>query len=121
MKLFLLSMIFSFTVLSTKAQTVSDLPAGKYETIIKNDGKWDKGDIVLLDDGHYKIAPGNDKGEYRFSATAQRVFFTSGPLKGVYAKTTISNNNPAILIPLTENQQLGLRLAKADIVGLLKN
>jgi hypothetical protein len=121
MKLFLLFTVLSLAVLSSKAQTVSNLPSGKYETIIKNNGKWDKGDIVLLDEGHYKITSGNETGEYRFSVTAQRLFFTSGPLKGIFAKTTQSNNVPAILIPLSENQQLGLKLATADIVGYLKN
>jgi|GEM_PF-1158701 len=121
MKLFLLFSLFSFAFFCGKAQNVNTLPAGKYETSIKNNGKWDKGDIVLIDEGHYKISSTNEAGEYRFSATAQRVFFTSGPLKGIFAKTTLSNNSPAILIPLTENQQLGLKLATADIVGYLKN
>jgi len=121
MKSILLSTVLLFTVLFTKAQQVSDLPAGKYETVIKNKGKWDKGDIVLQDEGHYKITSSNESGEYRFSVTAQRIFFTSGPLKGIFAKTTLSNKAPAILIPLTENEQLGLKLASDDIVGLLKN
>ncbi|HEU4634266.1 MAG TPA: hypothetical protein VFS22_09790 [Flavisolibacter sp.] len=121
MKLFLLSVLLSLAVLSSKAQNVNNLPAGKYETIIKNNGKWDKGDIVLLDEGHYKITSSDETGEYRFSVTAQRLFFTSGPLKGIFAKTTQSNNVPAILIPLTENQQLGLKLASADILGYLKH
>jgi hypothetical protein len=97
------------------------LPSGKYETLIKNNGKWDKGDIVLLDEGHYKITTSNETGEYRFSITAQRLFFTSGPLKGVFAKTTLNNNSPSILIPLSENQQLGLKLASADVVAYLRN
>lgn len=121
MKLFLLSLFFSFAGLSLKAQNVNNLPAGKYETIIKNDGKWDKGDIVLLDENHYKLTTASETGEYRFSATAQRVFFTSGPLKGIFAKTIMSTNSPAILIPLSENRQLGLKLATADIVGSFKN
>lgn len=120
MKLFILSIMFSCVGLVTKAQ-VNNLPSGRYETVIKNNGKWDKGDILLLDEGHYKIGNGNDSGEYRFSATAQRVFFTSGPLKGIFARTTMANNSPAILIPLSENQQLGLKLATGDIVGSLKN
>ncbi len=120
MKLFLLSTLFLFTAPSLQAQKVDHLPAGKYETVIKNKGKWDKGDLVLLDEGHYKITSTNEAGEYRFSVTAQRIFFTSGPLKGIFAKTTQTNNAPAILIPLTENQQLGFKLATADIVGYLK-
>jgi hypothetical protein len=121
MKLFLLSTLFLLTVFSAKAQEVKALPAGKYETLIKNNGKWDKGDIVLLDETHYKISSANENGEYRFSATAQRIFFTSGPLKGIFTKTILTNGTPAILIPLTENQQLGFKLASDDIVGALKN
>lgn len=121
MKSFLLSMLCLFLFMLVKAQNVDRLPAGKYETIIKNNGKWDKGDIILADEGHYKITSGNETGEYRFSATAQRVFFTSGPLKGIYAKTILSNNSPVILIPLTENQQLGLKLATNDILGYFKH
>ncbi len=122
MKLFLLFAFFSFALQpGAKAQNVNHLPSGKYESIIKNNGKWDKGDIVLLDEGHYKITSSDEAGEYRFSVTAQRIFFTSGPLKGIFAKTTQSNNAPAILIPLTENQQLGLKLAAADVVAYLKN
>jgi len=120
MKLIILSCIFSFVTLVTNAQ-VNSLPPGRYETVIKNNGKWDKGDIQLIDDGHYKIGNSNESGEYRFSATAQRVFFTSGPLKGIFARTVMANSSPAILIPLSENQQLGLKLATADIVGSLKN
>ena len=121
MKLFLLFTLFSFSVLSAKAQNIDHLPAGKYETTIKNNGKWDKGDIILLDEGHYKLTSGDETGEYRFSVTAQRLFFTSGPLKGIFAKTTRNSNDPAILIPLTENRQLGFKLAIADIICYLKN
>lgn len=121
MKLFLLSIAFSLAAGAATAQHVHTLPPGKYETLIKNDGKWDKGDIVLLDEGHYKLSSGGETGEYRFSSTAQRVFFTSGPLKGIFAKTILSSNEPAILIPLSENRQLGLKLATADIVGSFKD
>lgn len=117
MKLVLLFSLLTLSVLGAKAQNVASLPAGKYETTIRNNGKWDKGDIVLLDEAHYRMSQNGDTGEYRFSVTAQRVFFTSGPLKGVFAKTVLSNNIPAILIPLSENQQLGLKLAVADIVA----
>ena len=120
MKLFLLSTAILFTVLSAQAQQVSDLPTGKYETVIKNNGKWEKGDIVLIDEGHYKVTSGAETGEYRFSQTAQRVFFTSGPLKGIYAQTVEKNSAPAIIIPFSENQRLGLRLATSDIVGSFK-
>jgi hypothetical protein len=120
MKLFLLSALLLFSLASVQAQQVQTLPSGKYETVIKNNGKWEKGDILLLDEGRYRVTSATELGEYRFSATAQRVFFTSGPLKGVYARTTLTNNAPSILLPQTENEQLGLRLAPADIVGSLR-
>ena len=119
MKLALLTISFWMLALVTQAQDVTNLPKGRYESIIRNNGKWEKGDIQLVDDSHYRL--GNSEGEYRFSATSQRVFFTSGPLKGVFAKTTTTDNAPTILIPLNENQQLGLKLASADVVALFKN
>lgn len=120
MKLMLLTISLLFCTALLQAQKVSTLPPGRYETVIKNNGPWEKGDIVLLDDDHYQITSSHETGQYRFSQTAQRVFFTSGPLKGIYSKTTVSENLPAIIIPLSENEQLGLRLATSDIVGLLK-
>ncbi len=124
MRLFVLTAFFLFTALFTRAQesTVSSLPAGKYEMLIKtSQSRWDKGDIILIDDSHYKISSGPETGEYRFSVTAQRVFFTSGPLKGVFARTVQGGRAPSIVIPLAENQQLGLRIAPGDLVGALRN
>lgn len=112
MKVFLLSAVLFFT-LSLKAQKeVQSLPAGKYETVIKtNVAKWEKGDILLLADNQYKLSTSNEKGEYRFSATAQRVFFITGALKGLYAKTSLINNAPAIILPVAENEQIGFKLS----------
>jgi hypothetical protein len=112
MKVFLLSfvLLFAFTV---SAQTqVQTLPTGKYETIIKtSDSKWERGDIILLDGNKYKLSTDNETGQYRFSSAAQRIFFTSGPLKSLFAKTSLNNNSPVIVLPVAENDQIGFKLA----------
>jgi hypothetical protein len=123
MKSFLLSSILFFCTLSGSAQDkqVHDLPAGKYETVIKNNpAKWERGDIILLDAGRYKISTSAEVGEYKFSSTAQRVFFTSGPLKSMFAKTSFKNDAPAIVLPVDENERLGLKLP-AEVWGYYKN
>jgi hypothetical protein len=100
---------------------VQTLPEGRYETVVKEKAsRWEKGDIVILDNTHYKISTSEETGEYRFSSTAQRIFFTSGPLKSVFAKTTLNGKTPAIVIPASENEQLGLRVATADVWGTYK-
>jgi hypothetical protein len=120
MKLFLLSTIILFTQFSNAQEQVNSLPAGKYETVIKNQqNKWERGDIILLDQNKYKISSSEETGEYRFSVTAQRVFFTSGPLRSVYAKTALNNQTPVIVLPVAENEQLGLKLP-SEIRGYLK-
>jgi hypothetical protein len=99
---------------------VNTLPLGTYETVIRgNQNKWDRGDIILIDENRYRISSSNETGEYRFSATAQRIFFTSGPLKNIFAKTSMNNNTPAIVLPVAENQQQGMRLP-ADVWGLFR-
>ena len=120
MKLILLITTFIFANLSLHSQQVSTLPPGRYETKIQ-EYNWEKGDIELLEGNNYKITSSGDVGEYRFSVAAQRIFFTSGPLKGVYAKAQLINNSPGILIPMNENQQLGFKLAPGDIVGKFRN
>ena len=112
MKQFLLSLFFicAFSFVRAQEKTVTQLPPGKYETSIKNgSGKWERGDIILIDDSHYRISTSNDTGEYKFSSVAQRVFFTSGPLKNMFAKTSLNNNTPAIILPVAENAQAGVR------------
>lgn len=112
MKAFLLSSAFIFLLLATKAQGVQNLPAGKYETISKsNHSKWERGDIILLDDNKYKISTGDEVGDYKFSSAAQRIFFISGPLKHLYAKTSVNNNAPVIVLPVSENEQIGQKLS----------
>jgi hypothetical protein len=109
MKTNLLFSIVFFSAFSLKAQNVTSLSPGNYETRIKQGtNKWDKGDVILIDDTHYKLSGSNDIGEYRFSVAAQRLFFTSGPLKGAFTRVTMSNNKPAIVFPPDHNKDLGL-------------
>jgi hypothetical protein len=111
MKVFLLS-TFLFLAFAVHAQQVQSLPTGKYETVIKiNASKWDHGDIILLDGNKYKLSTGNETGDYRFSSAAQRIFFTSGPLKSLFAKTSSNNNAPVIVLPVEENDQIGFKLS----------
>ena len=108
--LLLLTLQFSFWSYGQNRQ-VSTLPAGRYETIIKdNQVKWERGDIIIQDEGKYKLSTSNDVGDYKFSITAQRIFFTSGPLKGIYAKTSWTNDTPAIFLPVSENEQMGNKI-----------
>ena len=109
MKYSLLSTAFFLSVLFAKAQNVSDLPAGKYEAKIKSaQNKWEKGDSIIIDDTHYKLSSGGDIGEYKFSVAAQRIFFTSGPLKSAFTKMTLANGKPVIILPIEQNGSLGL-------------
>jgi hypothetical protein len=104
-----LLLILLFLSFFTKAQTVSELPAGKYETKTKTaQNKWEKGDIILIDDSHYKLSSGGEVGEYKFSVAAQRIFFTSGPLKSAFTKVSSANGKPIIILPLEENKGLGI-------------
>ena len=122
MKLILLSAFtFIFFTASSQNTSVNLLPTGKYETFVKqSQRKWDNGDIILIDQNHYKVSSNNEVGEYRFSASAQRIFFVSGPLKAVFAKAALDNEKPAIFLPVLENEQQGSKLIPADIVGYLR-
>ena len=123
MKSFLLScfLVVAFTAIKAQNATVNTLPEGKYETVIKsNQDKWEKGDIILLNDQQYKTSKGNETGIYKFSVTAQRVFFTTGPLKNLFAKTYMSNGKPAIVFPVSENEQVGIKLP-SEIWGYYKH
>ncbi|GAA4744332.1 hypothetical protein [Flavisolibacter ginsenosidimutans] len=102
--------LFSITAFFTRAQNVTTLPPGKYETRLKAaQNKWEKGDIILLDDSRYKLSSGGETGEYKLSVAAQRIFFTSGPLKSAFTKLSLVNNKPLIVLPLDENRSLGLK------------
>lgn len=108
-------LLFISLVVSVFAQAqntpVNTLLPGKYETIIKdNQLKWERGDIIILDGGKYKLSTSNDVGDYKFSITAQRIFFTSGPLKSMFARTSLTNDTPAIILPYSENEQMGNKL-----------
>ena len=120
MKQILLSCLSLLFVLLGFGQdkSITELPSGTYETSVKsNQIKWDRGDIILLDDQHYRISSSNEVGEYKFSIAAQRIFFTTGPLKSAFAKTIIKNNIPAIVLPAAENAAYGVQ---GEIWGLLR-
>ena len=109
MKPVLLIAFFVCMAVIAQSQSVTAISSGKYETKFKNAAKkWDKGDVIILDDNRYKMSGSNDIGEYKFSVAAQRVFFTSGPLKGAYTKVILNNNKPAIVFPTEQNGELGL-------------
>jgi hypothetical protein len=109
MKYSLLSTLLLFSVLSSNAQNVTDLSPGKYETKTKvAQSKWDRGDIIIIDDNHYRLSSSGEIGDYRFSVAAQRIFFTSGPLKSAFTKVTSSKGKPVIILPIEENGSLGL-------------
>jgi hypothetical protein len=121
MRSFLLSIGLLFTSMYGWSQkNLSSLPAGKYETVIKsNQDKWERGDIIIVDENKYKISTATETGEYRFSVTAQRIFFTSGPLKGAFAKTYIDNNSPVIVFPTSENEHMGFKIS-SEVRGYYK-
>lgn len=109
MKSSFFSLLFVSAAYFAQAQNVTDLVPGKYETKLKTASKkWDKGDVIILDDSHYRLSSDKEVGEFRFSVAAQRVFFTSGPLKSAYTKVAIKNNQPVIIFPAEQNQDLGL-------------
>jgi hypothetical protein len=107
MKLLLLTLLVSaaFSQSSAQSAQVDQLPLGKYESRFRpNQQKWQEGDIILSNAGKYSLTGGEEGGEYRFSKAAQRVFFTSGRLKGMFATTTMVNNRAVIVFPITEVQ-----------------
>lgn len=109
MKSAILLLSFLLSAVLGTAQNVTELPPGKYGTKTKTaQNKWEKGDLILLDDSHYKLTGSGEAGEYKFSVAAQRIFFTSGPLKSAFTKVSIANNKPVIILPIEENGGLGL-------------
>lgn len=109
MKSIYVLLFFVISAVSVHAQSVSALPPGKYATKIKaTQNKWEKGDVVLLNDSQYKLSSDAEVGDYRFSAAAQRIFFTSGPLKGAYTKVALTNNKAVIIFPIEQNRELGI-------------
>src|SRR5689334_14426260 len=99
MKAVILSVSFLLLVHVVHAQQapVNTLPPGKYEVVnAVSATQWHLGDVQLLPENKYKLSSSDEVGEYKFSVTAQRIFFTSGPLKSMYARTISSNAGPAI-------------------------
>lgn len=121
MKLFLLFGFLLFYCHHGIAQqaALSELPLGRYQTSLKSGaGKWNRGDIILLDDSHYRVSSTDTVGEYRFSKAAQRILFTSGPLRAAFAKVKKQGQQPMIELPLAENYHQPL--AASDVVAVLK-
>ncbi len=118
MKLNLL-LLFCVPFMNAHAQQgqVTHLPAGTYQ--IENNNSF-KGDIILVDNSHYKLSTENTVGEYKFSATAQRVLFTSGLLKGAFARTATNGADPVIILPRKENEALGFKLVQTDLEAFYK-
>lgn len=117
MKVALLTVLFTVSISAT-AQTgrVNSLPAGTYEIQTPNStSKFVTGDIVLIDESHYKLSDESATGDYKFSATAQRVLFISGTLKGAYAKAALISGEPAIIFPSKENGEIGYKLVDTDV------
>lgn len=109
MKSFLLSLLFVSSAICVKAQNVTALLPGKYESKFKSSqNRWEKGDVIILDDSHYRLSSDKEVGEYRLSVAAQRIFFTSGPLKSAFTKVALKNNQPVMIFPPELNQDLGL-------------
>lgn len=117
MKSLLLLFFFAASV-TTHAQSVSQLPLGTYQ--IQNGKTAFKGDIILIDDSHYKLSTETTVGEYKFSATAQRILFLSGTLKSAFARTVMSGSDPTIVLPLKENAELGFKLVQTDLQAFYK-
>jgi hypothetical protein len=120
MKFFLLSFLF-FSSFAVQAQTekLDALPTGIYAVQNSSSANWAHGDIVLVDNSHYKTGNENGSGEYKFSATAQRILFVSGPLKGAFAKTAVNAGLPVIMLPIKENGEVGFKLA-VDVLAYYK-
>ena len=123
MKCYLLTVLTCFCVMSSFAQTeVSNLPVGAYETWQLNNNtksaKWSGGNLVLLDDKRYRF--GDNSGEYKFSPTAQRIFFVTGELKGAFAQIHTTGPELVILFPQKENERLGNKLFSSDIGGFYR-
>lgn len=119
----LLSFLLFHTTYAQK-QKVANLPTGTYQTYFYGWdyqlNKWLRGDIILLTSTTYKLSDEKEIGRYRFDANQQRVYFLSGPLKNVFAKTALSSNKPAIVLPKKENKAQKTELAVSDVWAYLK-
>lgn len=119
MKFLLLFLFFAASVsLQAQQGQVTHLPPGTYQ--VQNNNTAFKGNIILTDDSHYKLSTENTVGEYKFSATAQRVLFLSGPLKGAFARTVSNGADPVIVLPRKENEAIGFKLVQTDLQAFYK-
>ena len=122
--LFTSVLFFCFISFSSAQKKVSHLPIGTYQTYFYGYNyslnKWLRGDIILLSEGTYKMSNEKEAGNYKFDKENQRVYFLSGPLKNVFAKTAISSNQPAIVLPKKENKAQKIELAVSDIWAYYK-
>jgi hypothetical protein len=117
MKYLLSTMLVIFSAIAHAQQDkVADLPSGTY--VVKQAGNFTYGNIILLDGSRYKLTNGGEGGDCRFSATAQRILFMSGVLKGAFAKTIVVDGDAAIVLPKKENEDIGLKLADADVLAV---
>lgn len=93
-----------------------DLPTGVYEPYFTGwDGSltyWLAGDIVIEDGNRYTFQ--NESGRYEVTP-AERIIFDGGALDGAYAEIRQSSGEPAIVIPVEENEELGKEFAVSDI------
>lgn len=124
MKTLALIALFVVISLSSQAQKVTKLPVGTYQTYFYGWdyqlNKWLRGDIILLSATTYKLSDEKEVGKFNFDAARQRVYFLSGPLKNVFAKTAVSSKKPAIVLPKKENKEQKIELAVSDVWGYLK-
>ena len=118
MKPFLL-FLFLVPIITVQAQSaqVTHLPPGTYQ--MQSNSSF-KGDLILLDDSHYKLSNEKIVGEYKFSATAQRVLFLTGTLKGAFARTASNDTDPVIVLPRKENEDIGFKLIQTDLQAFYK-
>lgn len=109
MKQTLLFVVLFICIGAGAQQQVQSLPAGKYETRLNNSkARWTRGDLALQGNGQYTFGDSKEAGDYKFSVAAQRIFFTSGPLKGMYATTTMQGQTPVIIFPRNDAQPISI-------------
>ncbi len=120
MKAYLLAFLLVLAGVAHAQKTeVAELPTGTYQ-IQNSKASGLKGDLVLVDDSHYKLSNDDAVGEYKFSTAAQRVLFVSGSLKGAFARTIMSGGQPAILLPQKENATTVLKQIQSDLQAFYK-
>jgi hypothetical protein len=120
MKLSLLLVFFVMAVtVQAQSVAVTRLPVGTYQVQDASSATF-KGNIVLIDDSHYRLSTETTIGDYKFSATAQRILFLSGTLKGAFARAASTGSETVIALPLKENEETGFKLIQADLQAFYK-